>query len=172
MSAMGKLISHPSIVRILPSERAVRIDRKKVSNIKPSYLADELLKSQKNPARPRPQPFLEALYRVYTALTKESTSRPIGGTSAPVILLTSIYDLFVALPGIRRDYTPTDFGRDLYQLDTSGTNTTRSGGDGLVPYLYGRSQRQEPVHVCWARRPRSQVLRHSLHRKLGRCRTR
>ncbi len=133
----GQLISHPSIVRILPSERAVRIDRKKVSNIKPSYLADELLKSQKNPARPRPQPFLEALYRVYTALTKESTSRPIGGTSAPVILLTSIYDLFVALPGIRRDYTPTDFARDLYQLDTSGTNTTRSGATVSFPTSTG-----------------------------------
>ena len=32
----GRLISHPSIVRILPGERAVRIDRKKIATIRPS----------------------------------------------------------------------------------------------------------------------------------------
>ncbi len=133
----GQLISHPSIVRIIPSERAVRIDRKKVSTIRPSHLTEILLKSQKNPARSRPQPFLEALYRVYMALTKESTTRMIGGTSGPVIPLNSIYDLFVALPGVRRDYTATDFARDLYQLDRSGVNTTRSGSTVSFPTSTG-----------------------------------
>ena len=133
----GQLISHPSIVRILPLEKAVRIDRKKVSTIKPSHLAEVLLKSQKNPARSPPQRFLESLYTVYTALTKESSSRMIGGTSAPVIPLTSIYDLLVALPGIRRDYTPTEFARDLYQLDTSGIRTTRSGAVVSFPASTG-----------------------------------
>ena len=34
----GQLISHPSIVRILPGDRAVRIDKKKVSTIRPTFL--------------------------------------------------------------------------------------------------------------------------------------
>ena len=133
----GQLISHPSIVRILPSEKAVRIDRKKVSTIRPSHLADTLLKAQKNPPRSRPQPFLEALYRVYLELTRESSSRIIGGASAPVIPLSRIYALFVALPGIRRDYTATDFARDLYQLDRSGVNETRSGATVSFPASTG-----------------------------------
>ena len=133
----GQLISHPSIVRILPSERAVRIDRKKVSTIRPSHLTGILLKSQKNPVRSRPQPFLEALYRVYTALTRESTTRMIGGANAPVIPLASVYDLFVSLPGVRREYTTTDFARDLYQLDTSGIRTTRSGAVVSFPASTG-----------------------------------
>ena len=133
----GQLISHPSIVRVLPSERAVRIDRKKVSTIKPSHLAGLLLKAQKNPPRSRPQPFLEALYKVYRALTQETSSRPIVGTGAPVVPLARIYDLFVALPGVRRDYTATDFARDLYQLDSSGVNTTRSGAAVSFPASTG-----------------------------------
>ena len=133
----GQLISHPSIVRVLPSERAVRIDRKKVSAVKPSHLADVLLKAQKNPPRSRPQPFLEALYKVYQALTKESSARPIGGTGGPVVALGDIYNLFVALPGVRRDYTATDFARDLYQLDSSGVNTTRSGKKVSFPASTG-----------------------------------
>ena len=133
----GQLISHPSIVRILPSEKAVRIDRKKVSAIRPSHLVGELLRAQSSQARSRPQPFLEALYRVYLALTRESSTRMIGGAGAQVIPLSSIYDLFVALPGIRRDYTPTDFARDLYQLDTSGIRTTRSGAVVSFPASTG-----------------------------------
>ncbi len=133
----GQLISHPSIVRILPSERAVRVDRKKVSTIRPSHLADTLLKAQKNPPRSRPQPFLEALYKVYMELTRESSSRMVGGASAPVIPLSRIYALFVALPGIRRDYTATDFARDLYQLDVSGENATRSGAMVSFPASTG-----------------------------------
>ena len=133
----GNLISSPSIVRVLVGEKAVRIDRKKVSAIRPSHLTNVLLKAQKNPPRSRPQPFLEALYKVYQALTRESSSRPIGGTVASVIPLARIYELFVALPGVRRDYTATDFARDLYQLDRSGVNTTRSGATVTFPASTG-----------------------------------
>ena len=45
----GHLICHPFIVRIIPSERAVRIDKKKVSTIRPSHLAEVLVKAQKSP---------------------------------------------------------------------------------------------------------------------------
>ena len=123
----GHLICHPFIVRVIPSDRAVRIDRKKVSTIRPSHLADVLIKAQKSPARFRPQSFLEALHKVYLSLTKESSARLIGGTGAPVILLDNIYGLFTSLPGSSRDYSKTDFARDLYELDRSGVTKTRSG---------------------------------------------
>ena len=123
----GQLICHPFIVRIMPEGRAVRIDNKKVSTIRPSHLTDVLEKAQKSPARFRPQSFLEALYKVYLSLTKESSSRLIGGTGAPVILLADVYRLFTSLPNSSRNYTGTDFARDLYELDRSGVTRTRSG---------------------------------------------
>ena len=132
----GQLISHPSIVRLLPGEKAVRIDRKKVSAIRPSHLTELLLREQRKPSRSRPQPFLEALYKVYRALTRES-SRMIDGGGSPVILLADVYDMFVALPGVSRDYSRTDFARDLYQLETSDVKATRWGAVVSLPASTG-----------------------------------
>ena len=62
----GQLICHPSVVRILPLKRAVRIDKKQTSCIRPSYLARLLSDNQKKPGQLKPAPFLEWLYQVYT----------------------------------------------------------------------------------------------------------
>ena len=138
----GQLICHPFIVRVMPRDRAVRIDRKKVSTIRPSHLTDILIKAQKSPPRYRPQPFLEALYKAYQDQTKESSGRPIGGTGDPVILLDNIYRAFTYRPGTNRDYSKTDFARDLYELDRSGVTTTRSGATVSFPASTGaRSSR-------------------------------
>ena len=133
----GQLICHPFIVRIIPGERAVRIDKKKVSAIRPSHLTEVLVKAQKSPPRYRPQSFLEALHKVYLSLTKESSARLIGGTGAPVILLDNIYGLFTSLPGSSRDYSKTDFARDIYELDRSGVTKTRSGATVSFPASTG-----------------------------------
>ena len=50
----GQLTCHPFIVRIIPGERAVRIDKKKVSAIRPSHLVEVLVKAQQSPSRFRP----------------------------------------------------------------------------------------------------------------------
>ena len=44
----GRMIAHPSIVRVLPGSRAVRIDRRRVSTIRPTRLTDILLANQRN----------------------------------------------------------------------------------------------------------------------------
>ena len=124
----GQLISHPSIVRVLPGDRAVRIDRKKTSTIRPSHLAALLLDNQKRQGRYPPGRFLEALYRVYSDLVSEDSSgRLMKDSSGRVVPLARIYKLFTSLPGSERDYAPMDFARDLYQLETSGETQTRSG---------------------------------------------
>ena len=124
----GQLISYPSIVRILPGERAVRIDRKKVSTIRPSYLTGILLQNQEKPGRYPAGRFLEALYQVYSELAKEDSSdRLMKGSPGRVVPLARIYRLFTSMPGSGRDYTPMDFARDLYQLETSGVTKTKSG---------------------------------------------
>ena len=134
----ARLISHPSIVQILPSQRAVRIDRKKVSTIRPSYLVDLLIQNQKKPGRFASERFLLALYEVYSELVKEDyADRLMQRVQGRVVQLSRIYKLFTSLPGSTRDYTPTDFARDLYLLDTSGLTKTKSGATVSFPASTG-----------------------------------
>ena len=123
----GRLISHPSIVRILPGECAVRVDRKKVSNIRPSHLADFLLANQNKSSGFRPNRFLESLYTVYSDIVSgESSGRMVEGPSL-VVPLVRIYKLLTSLPGASREYDRSDFARDLYILDANGPHRTRRG---------------------------------------------
>ena len=133
----GQLISHPSTVRILAADRAVRIDRKKVSTIRPSHLVELLRKNQNRPPRSRPEPFLKALHDVYTALVPDPPRGATAPASGPVIPLDRIYKLFTSLPGTGRDYTRTDFARDIYQLETAGVITTRTGAGVSFPASTG-----------------------------------
>ena len=57
----GLLMSYPSIVRVLAAERAVRVDRKKISTIRPSFLVDLLLQNQNKSSKL----FVAALSRVF-----------------------------------------------------------------------------------------------------------
>jgi hypothetical protein len=125
----GQLISHPSVVRLLPGDRAVRIDRKKVSAIRPSHLARLLLENQKKRSRHKSDRFLESLYRVYSELVREGrqSEAALLGQQGPVVKLQRIYDLLVALPGVKREYDKTDFARDLYMLQAHGPKRTKTG---------------------------------------------
>ncbi|MCY3953655.1 MAG: hypothetical protein OXG69_14095, partial [bacterium] len=71
----------------------------------------------------------------------ELTPKPPRGAAAPaagpVIPLERIYKLLVSLPGSRRDYTRTDFARDIYQLETAGVTATKSGARVSVPASTG-----------------------------------
>ena len=117
----GRMIAHPSIVRVLSGLRAVRIDSKRVSTIRPTRLADILLENQKKPHRFPAARFLESLYQVYTEITQEDgSSRMPAGQQGRVVQLERVYRLFTSLPGSDREYNRTDFTRDLYLLDRDG----------------------------------------------------
>ena len=135
----GRLFASPSIVRILPSERAVRIDRKQDSAIRPSRVAQLLAENQKRPGKYPVARFLEALYEVYVDIVRgdETASRLMPGKQGRVVPLARIYRLFTSLPGHRREYTNLDFARDLYLLETSGATTTKSGAVASFPASTG-----------------------------------
>ena len=134
----GQLICHPSVVRVLPGEQAVRIDKRRVPRIRPSYLAGELLANQKKVSGYRPGPFLEVLYKVYTDITREESSgRLVPGQPGRVVPLARIYRLITALPDIRRNYTEMDFARDIYQVQSQDVKTTRSGATVTFPTSTG-----------------------------------
>ncbi len=133
----GRLISHPSMVRILAGDRAVRIDRKKTSTIRPSYLAELLLVNQKKPGRYQSGAFLESLYNVYSDIVKEESSDRLVKGGGRVVPLDRMYRLLTSLPGINREYNHTDFARDLYDLDSSDLKRTKSGATVSFPASTG-----------------------------------
>ena len=134
----GRLIAHPSVIRVLPGERAVRIDRRQSSSIRPTKIVADLARIQHSPSRFRPQPFLESLYGAYLALSQSDTADRLKlGGGGQVVRLDRIYNLFTGLPGAQREYSQLDFARDLYSLESSGVSEARSGARVSFPASTG-----------------------------------
>lgn len=133
----GRLIAYPSVLRVLPAECAVRVDRKKISTVRPTYLASLLRENQGKTGRFPPQRFLECLYNVYADITNESSADMLSESAGRVVPLARIYKLMTALPGAARDYDRGDFARDLYALDMEGPRRTRSGATVSFPSSTG-----------------------------------
>ncbi len=121
-----RLIAFPSIVRILPSDLGVSIDRKKVYAIRPSHLVSVLLKRQTSRARSKSEQFLESLYAAYKLLVPKNE---LG----KVIKLVDVYRAFTLQPGAASEYDRSEFARDLYMLDRSRLRHTRSRATVSLP---------------------------------------
>ena len=142
----GRLIAHPSVVRVMPGERAVQINRRRMSTIRPSKVVGVLESLQEKPPRFRPQPFLEALYEAYLALSSSDTADRLKlGEVGRVIRLNLIYKLFTGLPGSGREYSLLDFARDLYALQTSGVREVKSGARVSFPASTGTGSAQDII---------------------------
>ena len=61
----ASIVSYPSLVRVLPNDAAIEIDRKRHRGIRPSVLVETLRAAQERPPRFRPEVFIEALARAY-----------------------------------------------------------------------------------------------------------
>ncbi len=142
----GRLIAHPSVVRVMPGERAVQINRRQMSTIRPSKVVGVLEGLQKKPPRFRPQPFLESLYDAYLALSSSDTADRLKlGEVGRVIRLNRIYNLFTGLPGSRREYSLLDFAQGLYALQTSGVREVRSGARVSFPASTGTRSASDTI---------------------------
>ena len=131
----SRLLAFPSIVQVLPSELAVKVDRKKLGGIRPSHLVKVLLANQKKKARYPAERFLEALHNAYKLIAAR-------GGSGNTILLADVYQAFTLQPGAAADYDRSDFARDVFMLDRSGVTTTRAGARvrlSAAPGLRGRA---------------------------------
>jgi hypothetical protein len=114
----GQLLAYPSILRILPGDLAVQIDRKRERRLRPSVLVGLLTTAQQAGPRFRPGPILTSLSTAYD-LVLARQDKPAG----TVVRLTDVYGVLTLLPGQARDYTKQEFARDLYLLDQSGETT-------------------------------------------------
>lgn len=117
-----RLLCYPSIVRLLPGETAVEIDRRRERRLRPSVLVGLLAAGQAKPPKFRPEPFLESLAEGYDLLVARSEKKPDA-----VVRLSDIWSVLTLLPGQGKEYTRPEFARDLYLLDQHQLRHTKDG---------------------------------------------
>lgn len=123
-----RLYCYPHLIRVVPTDRAVLIDKTRERRLRPSFLVAHLKELQNRPVRFRPEAFLEALWAAYdTAVRGRGAANAADPPSGTVIPLVEIYNLLTLLPGQSKEYTLQEFARDIYLLDKSGVTTTRKG---------------------------------------------
>jgi hypothetical protein len=133
-----RLFCYPSLLRILPSEPAIEIDRKKSRSLRPSFVAAQLKALRTRRQRFRPEQFLEMLFDAYewARRTQADASRRLDG-QGPVVELVSLLDLITVFPATKRDYGRAEFTRDLYLLDRSPVRQTHSGARPELSFSRG-----------------------------------
>lgn len=140
-----RLYCYPVLIRVSSADRAVSIDKKRESRLRPSVLVARLKESQRKPPQFRPEAFLEALFRAYSrAAAMRNKALP---QMSPVIQLLDIYELLTLLPGQAREYTRQEFARDIYLLHRSGIDTTRSGARVRFPASTGTRTPSKTITV-------------------------
>jgi hypothetical protein len=114
----GVLSSYPSLVRTLPRQQAVSIDRKPYRQVRPTHLIAHLKELQDREPKLSVERFTETLYAAYRLLAPEPGA---------MVRLMDIHQALTLLPGSAREYGVQEFARDVYLLDRSGHDRTRSG---------------------------------------------
>jgi hypothetical protein len=117
-----RLLCYPSIVRIVPGDSVVEIDRRRERRIRPSVLIGLLSAAQQRPPRFRAEQFLESVVTGYELVVARMGKKP-----DTVVRLMDIWSVLTLLPGQGKEYTRPEFARDLYLLDQSGARVTRAG---------------------------------------------
>lgn len=113
------LAAFPIVMQVQTSSRALRIDKKRSTALRPARVI-EAIQARRKSAGARPQQFIETLFRAY------GKAVDAGDSGA---LLVDLYDLLTLHPETRRAYTHAEFARDVLLLDSSGLRTTRSGAE-------------------------------------------
>lgn len=126
-----RLYCYPFLIRIIPSELAVQIDKTKEKRLRPSTLVTHLKSLQNKPVRFKPDAFLESLFLAYDTLIKIRGNGQVG--RGRVVTLRDIYRLLTILPGQTKEYSLHEFARDIYLLDRSGVTETKKGCGVTMP---------------------------------------
>jgi len=121
-----RLLCYPSIVRVLPGDLALEIDRRRVRGLRPSVVLAQLRRAQSAGPRFKPAPFLTSLLGAYDLVVARQ-----GKTAGAVVRLVDVYSVLTLLPGQSRDYSKPEFTRDLYLLDQSTVTDVGSTGRRL-----------------------------------------
>jgi hypothetical protein len=117
-----RLLCYPSLLRIIPNDAAIEIDKVRDRRLRPSVLVSVLARAQERGVRFKAEQFLDSLRTAYELRAAADGKRPDA-----VIRLVDIWAVLTMMPGQRTQYSRQEFARDLYLLDQSGvTRTERS----------------------------------------------
>jgi hypothetical protein len=117
-----RLMCYPSLVRVLPGDASVEVDKVRERRIRPSVLVSLLAAAQERAPRFKPESFLDSLRGAYELAVAGPDKSPDA-----VVRLVDVWSVLTLLPGQSREYSKQEFARDLYLLDQSGvTSTPRS----------------------------------------------
>lgn len=115
----GRLLCYPSLVRVLPGDQVIEVDRRRERRIRPSVVVAMLARAQAAGPRFRPEPVLASLAEAYDLVVAKQ-----GKSEGAVVRLVDVYAVLTLLPGQSREYSKQEFARDLYLLDQNGTGQT------------------------------------------------
>ena len=139
------IIAYPVIMRVLAGQRALTLNRKRVTALRPSRVVARLKAIQGRSLRASPQAFLETLFSAYKLIAQ-------GERARTAVSLEEIFHVLTLSPGA--DYSKEDFARDLLVLDRSGVNTTRRGAPiSLLPPT------RESRHTFVCATPEGEIVR-------------
>jgi hypothetical protein len=114
-----RLMCYPSLVRVLPGDAVVEIDKVRERRIRPSVLVRLLSAAQDRPPKFKPEAFLDSLRSAYEyAVTRDDKSPDA------VVRLIDVWSVLTILPGQAQAYSKQEFARDLYLLDQSAVTST------------------------------------------------
>lgn len=121
-----RLLCYPSLVRAIPGDAAVEIDRVRERRLRPSVLIGVLAAAQERAPRFKAEAFLDSLRGAYELVVSREGKKPDA-----VVRLVDVWSVLTLLPGQAREYTRQEFARDLYLLDQSGARSTQRSGRQL-----------------------------------------
>lgn len=114
-----RLLCYPSLLRVLPGDAAIEIDKVRDRRLRPSVLVSALARAQERGVRFKAEQFLDSLRAAYELRVAVDGSR-----ADAVIKLVDIWTVLTMMPGQRTQYSRQEFARDLYLLDQSGVTRT------------------------------------------------
>jgi hypothetical protein len=117
-----RLLCYPSVIRVLPGDLALDIDRKRERRLRPSVVIALLSQAAGAGPKFKPEPLLESLRAAYDLVLAQQ-----GKQRGAVVRVIDVHAVLTLLPGQGRDYGRQEFARDLYLLDQSGLRTTKDG---------------------------------------------
>ena len=130
-----RLYCYPFLIRILPGERSILIDKVRERRLRPSVLVKHLKDLQSKPSRFKPETFLESLFSAYETVAASRGKKQVN--TGVIVKLIDIYRLFTLLPGQSKEYSTQEFARDIYLLDQSRVTRTKNGLIAAFPASTG-----------------------------------
>ena len=155
-----RLLCYPALLRVLPGDAVVDVDRVRERRLRPSVLVGLLAAAQERAPRFKPEAFLDSLRGGYELVVARD-----GKTADGVVRLVDVWAVLTMLPGQAREYTKQEFARDLYLLGPARCPSRRwwAHDDVGVPRL---RRQGVPRQLCGARGISGQATGH----RVGHCR--